>query len=377
LNISYWEQNAWFDDIDVLIIGSGIVGLNAALHLKKTSPRLKVLILERGMLPSGASTKNAGFACFGSPSELLDDLNKQNEELVFSLVEKRWKGLLRLRKNLGDKAISYEGLGGYEIFDDDKSFDACESRLTYLNKQLASICKSPKVYQHADKKIAVFGFKNTRHMLVNTAEGQIDTGKMMQALLQKVQSMGVLILNSIAVNGYQEHGKFVEVGCADGLKVRARKLLFATNGFATQLLPELDVKPARAQVLITGPIRGLKLKGAFHYDRGYYYFRNINDRVLLGGGRNLAFKTEETDRFGLTPKIQDKLEELLRTMILPGKTYQVERRWSGIMGIGEQKISIVKKISPSIYCAVRMGGMGVAIGSLVGEEAATLVNKSL
>jgi glycine/D-amino acid oxidase-like deaminating enzyme len=87
VNISYWEQNAWFDEIDVLIIGSGIVGLNAALHLKTKSPRLKVLILERGMLPSGASTKNAGFACFGSPSELLDDLAKM-KILSFHLSKK-------------------------------------------------------------------------------------------------------------------------------------------------------------------------------------------------------------------------------------------------------------------------------------------------
>jgi gamma-glutamylputrescine oxidase len=377
VNISYWEQNAWFDEIDVLIIGSGIVGLNAALHLKTKSPRLKVLILERGMLPSGASTKNAGFACFGSPSELLDDLAKQNEDLVFSLVEKRWKGLLRLRKNLGDKAISYEGLGGYEIFDDDSRFEACESKLAYLNKQLASICHSPNVYQLADKKIAGFGLKKTKHMLVNTAEGQIDTGKMMHALLTKVQSLGVLILNTSAVNTFAEQGKFVEVITGDGLKIRAEKLLFATNGFARQLLPELDVKPARAQVLITAPIKGLKLKGAFHYDRGYYYFRNINNRVLLGGGRNLAFQEEETDHFGLTSKIQNTLDELLRTLILPGKSFEVERRWSGIMGVGEQKTAIVKKISPRIFCAVRMGGMGVAIGSLVGEEAAALLNKNL
>ena len=41
------------------------------------------------------------------------------------------------------------------------------------------------------------------------------------------------------------------------------------------------------------------LKGAFHYDEGYVYFRNIDNRVLLGGGRNLA-KAETTDVFGTT-----------------------------------------------------------------------------
>src|SRR5438045_335528 len=105
MDLSYWEQECIFNNIDVTIIGSGIVGLSAALRLKKFRPELKVLVLERGVIPYGASSRNAGFACFGSPSELLDDLNKNGEDEVFSLVEKRWKGLKRLRENLGDEHL--------------------------------------------------------------------------------------------------------------------------------------------------------------------------------------------------------------------------------------------------------------------------------
>src|SRR6185369_8374728 len=102
MQLSYWEQESFFNHIDLLVIGGGIVGLNAAWHAKKIAPRLKVAVFERGSIPMGASTRNAGFACFGSPSELLDDLSRNSEEEVFSLVEKRWKGLSKLRKNLGD-----------------------------------------------------------------------------------------------------------------------------------------------------------------------------------------------------------------------------------------------------------------------------------
>ena len=73
MKLSFWELESYFKNIDIIIIGSGIVGLFAALHLKKTTPKLKIIVLERGVLPSGASTKNAGFACFGSASEILDD----------------------------------------------------------------------------------------------------------------------------------------------------------------------------------------------------------------------------------------------------------------------------------------------------------------
>ena len=42
-------------------------------------PKSKVLILERGIFPNGASTKNAGFATFGSLSEIISD-NKNQEQ---------------------------------------------------------------------------------------------------------------------------------------------------------------------------------------------------------------------------------------------------------------------------------------------------------
>lgn len=33
--LSFWEQKQYFTNIDVVIVGSGIVGLSAALSLKK------------------------------------------------------------------------------------------------------------------------------------------------------------------------------------------------------------------------------------------------------------------------------------------------------------------------------------------------------
>ena len=152
-----------------------------------------------------------------------------------------------------------------------------------------------------------------------------------------------------------------------------QKVAFATNGFSKQLLKE-DVKPARAQVLVTKPIKNLHIKGTFHLDEGYYYFRNIDHRILFGGGRNLDFQTEETTEFGQTALVQNKLEEILKKVILPTKAFEIDLRWSGIMGVGNQKKAIVKQLSNHIYCGIRLGGMGVAIGSIIGKELAELID---
>jgi glycine/D-amino acid oxidase-like deaminating enzyme len=368
MNYSYWELKEWFTNIDFTIVGSGIVGLNCALALKKKHPKAKVLILEKGMLPQGASTKNAGFACFGSLSEIIDDLNTHTEEEVFNLVDNRWKGLQLLRKNLGDKKIDFQHHKGFELCDSEDFFEDCLSKKQEINQLLKPIFKED-VFSVADN---IFNFKKVHHSyIVNNFEGQIDTGKMATQLLLKAQKSGIKILNNIVVESFVENGNNVNIK-TNRLDFYTKKLCIATNGFANKILNE-NVQPARAQVLITKPIKNLKIKGTFHLDKGYYYFRNIDNRILFGGGRNLDFKTEETAEFGETSIIQNELENILKETILPNTNFEVEHRWSGIMGVGDQKNAIVKQISNNVFCGVRLGGMGIAIGSLVGKELAELI----
>lgn len=370
MGLSYWEYKSWLSNIDFTIVGSGIVGLNTALKLKERFPKANILILERGFLPNGASTKNAGFACFGSLSEILDDLEIQSETDVVELVKKRIKGLEILRKNIGDKKLDFHMFGGYEFFfaDDLETHAHTISRIPKVNDLLRPVFKED-VFSVSENH---FGFRNIQEpMIFNKFEGQLDPGKMTGALLKKAQLEGIKILNGISVEEFSDNYNSVEVK-TDKFQFKTGKLLIATNGFASQLGIS-EVKPARAQVLITRPIKNLKLKGTFHIDKGYYYFRNIGDRILLGGGRNLDFKTEETIEMVQTELVQQRLENLLKTVILPETTFEIDRRWSGIMGVGNTKVPVLKQISKNVFCGVRLGGMGVAIGSLVGKELAELV----
>ncbi|MDR6968661.1 glycine/D-amino acid oxidase-like deaminating enzyme [Flavobacterium arsenatis] len=370
MNLSYWELKNWFTNVDYTIVGSGIVGLHTALRLREKFPESKILVLEKGMLPQGASTKNAGFACFGSLSEIIDDLRSHSEEEVINLIQKRWQGLQLLRKRLGDTTIDFKPYGGYELFlkNDENGFQECLSKMPFVNELLKPLFKADVFNKEIDR----FGFQNVNDYLIfNPFEAQIDTGNMMQALLKMAISQDILILNQQTVSSYNENANGVEVALAD-FTFQTKKLLFATNGFANSLTNGA-VKPARAQVLITQPIPNLDIKGTFHLDKGYYYFRNIGDRILFGGGRNLDFEGETTTELGQTEIIQNKLEQLLKEVILPNTDFRIEHRWSGIMGIGSSKNPIVEQISEHVYCGVRLGGMGVAIGSLIGTELAELV----
>ena len=370
INYSYWELKQYFTEFDLIVIGSGIVGLSSAISFINKNKKAKILILERGLLPNGASTKNAGFACFGSSSELLDDLSKNNSETVWETVLMRWQGLQILRKRLGDKGIDLNLWGGYELFDSKENKIKSLEKIKDLNKE---------IYQHLGLKNCFseypknnFGFKNTKGIILNKYEGQIDTGLMMQNLLLLAQKKGITVLNNIEIKAINDLGGKVELKSINGV-FKAKKVVVATNGFANELLKINNINPARAQVLITKPISQLKIKGTFHYQEGYYYFRNIKNRLLFGGGRNINLKKEETSEIGLNSKIQNHLEYLLKTMILPNTVFEIEHRWSGIMGVGNEKKPIIKPITNNVIAAVRMGGMGIAIGSKVGEIVAKIL----
>jgi glycine/D-amino acid oxidase-like deaminating enzyme len=315
MKLSFWELKNWFSNVDFTIVGSGIVGLHCALQLRERFPKSKILIIEKGELPQGASTKNAGFACFGSLSEIIEDLKTHSEEEVVQLIQKRWNGLQLLRQRVGDAVLDFKPYGGYELFlqNDETSYNECLQKLPFVNEILKPYFKSDVFSKEIDR----FDFKSIKeYLLFNPFEGQVDTGNMMQALLKLAYQEDIIIVNHQSVTAFTDNSDKVEV-FLDDFSFYTNKLFFATNGFA-ETLTHGEVKPGRAQVVITKPIPNLDIKGTFHLDKGYYYFRNFENRILFGGGRNLDFKTETTIEFETTSLIQNRLEQLLSEVILPG-----------------------------------------------------------
>jgi gamma-glutamylputrescine oxidase len=372
--LSYWERSTYIENVDFLIIGAGIVGYSCALEIKKNNPNSNVLILERGFLPTGASTKNAGFACFGSATELVDDLKRISESEVWDTVDMRWRGLQNLKQLIGISNLDLQVNGSWDLITNTEKNQQLETleKLDYLNTKTFEITGENNVYSIDTSIISKFGFKGVNSSFYNRLEGQINTGNMMTKFHQIITEKGIKCLFGIEVKKLESSNDKVHIETSIG-EIKAHKVAICTNGFAKQFLPDEDVKPARAQVIITKPINNLTLKGTFHYQQGYYYFRNIENRILLGGGRNLNFEGETTTDFGQTDQIQNSLKNLLNNVIIPNEKVEIDYNWSGIMGVGTTKKPIIQQIKPNISVGVRMGGMGVAIGSLVGQKVANIL----
>jgi glycine/D-amino acid oxidase-like deaminating enzyme len=185
----------------------------------------------------------------------------------------------------------------------------------------------------------------------------------------------VQIFTQTEIRSFQSLGETIKLITSHPFRFSTSQLLICTNAFTGNLLPDEDIIPARGQILLTSPIENLCWKGTFHSDEGFYYFRNLGKRVLLGGARNKAFDEERTTDMNTSDWIQSQLENYLNEVVLPHfkGQYIVENRWAGIMAMGSEKMPIVKEVQPNIFCCIRMSGMGVALAPIVAQQVAEMM----
>ncbi|WP_241330781.1 NAD(P)/FAD-dependent oxidoreductase [Chryseobacterium arthrosphaerae] len=366
---SVWELETFYRKRNIVIIGSGFSGLWTAIAVKEKYPEKSVLIIERNTIPLGASTRNAGFACFGSLTEVIADAQKMGWEKTLDLVKMRFDGLQKIRQYFKNSEIDFKLNGGYEILNNDEPLH----HIREVNQKLKSITGFEETYSLKQDKIKEFGLGKSPFLIENQCEGSLHSGKLLQKLLEKCHEIKVEFLFGTEVKSIEEQSDEIEVHLPDGISVKTDQLIYCTNAFSSEFLKNENIIPARGQILLTEPIDGLKLNGTFHYDEGFYYFRNLENRVLLGGGRNRDFKTEETTAFETTEFLQRHLEDFLKEVILAGKDVKIALRWSGIMAMGHEKTPIIKQISERQFCAVRLSGMGVALAPVMGEKIAELI----
>ena len=373
--LSYWEKEFSRTERDIIIIGGGIVGLQTAISIKALSPELNVLVVDKGQGKFGASTKNAGFACFGSPTELLADIETVGLEKAMNTVQQRWKGLHRMKETLPAASISFQQHGGYEIFleGEEKVYEKVLDKVAFLNKEIQQITGLHDTFSVEDEKVSQMGNSDVLHMVYNPYEGQLHPALMIQGLTAKAMAVGVTITNGVSIKQILPLEQKVELTDNEGNKWKATYVVVATNGFTLRLLPEIDLYPVRNQVIITEDIPSLPFKGTFHYHEGYVYFRNVGNKVLIGGGRHVDKEGEQTDSFGEHHDILIYLQDFLSQHLLPGKSINIHHRWSGILGMGQAKEPLLEFVSPNVLAAGRLGGMGVALGWELGSKAASLI----
>ena len=110
MNPSIWELETFYRKRDVIIIGAGFTGLWTAISIKEKFPEKSVLVIERSAIPIGASTRNCGFACFGSLTEIISDVEKMSWQKTLELVTMRFEGMQKIKTYFKADTIDLENV---------------------------------------------------------------------------------------------------------------------------------------------------------------------------------------------------------------------------------------------------------------------------
>lgn len=375
--LSFWEKDVLKPQYDVIILGAGFSGLWLAYFLKNEHKDLKICILDAAIYPIGASTKNAGFACFGSASEILKNINEIGEDKTYELTKKRFEGVQIIKNSFGIEA-EFDDCLSYELFDNQLDYENIGSKLNYINEFLEPFINSKNHFKVKNDILNTFGFKGFTNAISNNNEGGIQPVKLLEALKKNLMAAGVNIFFNIDIQDIDHsNSEKVHIQTANFGIFETRHLSVCTNAFTSKSFPEVKVKPGRGQVIITEKIPDLKIKGTFHFDEGYYYFREYDSRILLGGGRNLDFEAETTFSQENSSFITDKLLEILKNKILPNHSFKIEHSWSGTMAFNESHAPVSELKSRNLSFSVAMNGMGVALAPALGKDLASLIINQL
>lgn len=372
---SYWEHKG-FGNADWVVVGAGLVGLQSARRIKETFPNSRVMVFDEHAVGNAASLRNAGFACFGSAGEMLDEINRTSEMDAVALYEKRYLGIQNLLNRYGSQKIGFESSGGLEVFSLSDSDEAQKviSGLNELNGLLKSV--------HGEvsfelKDTTATGMQVLSEGVFAPLEGGLQSHLLYHVVRQDALASGVEIYEGLQVLDWEDHPELVRVHLNNGMRIDCQRLLICTNGFSRRLISDLAVAPARGQVFVTQLFDELPFKGIYHANMGYIYFRELGNRLLIGGARNLDFVGESTMEMEVTDAFRIYLKNYLETVVLPGKEVSFDYEWSGVMGMDENRNPIVGWHSNRVCLAVRMGGMGVALSSWVADEVVRVVRGDL
>jgi glycine/D-amino acid oxidase-like deaminating enzyme len=400
---SYWEKERMIGPWDFVIIGAGVTGLNAAIELKRQKPKLRVLVLEAKNSGAVASSRSAGFLCLGSPSEQMLTLEALGEAAWLHWTAAKWAGIQRLLRLLGSKSMMYRRVKAFEIVPppgafrrSDTDLDRVAQSLQEMNALMQRVDSHPLPFRSErkrDKATEVplpfpyygepirlktqqgWGMDSTLALPI-AFEGQVHPMLLVDSLKRYATNLGIQLLNGFPVESLGPVGEDLQDIFLDNqLIIKSKNIIICTNALTNALLPTPQVIPQRGQVLVSAPIPGgipERLKGNFHGDAGYLYYRNLgNDRLLLGGARNLDFQGEQTDRWAENPAITQHLTDYaLQVLGLKAEGLVWEQAWSGTMGFTPSGIPHLQALGTHRWLVAGMNGMGMALGPEMGRRVA-------
>jgi gamma-glutamylputrescine oxidase len=363
MTVSFWqaEGNQPVREVDFLVVGGGVVGCATAFFARQAG--YEVVITEKADIALGASGRNAGFMITGLDSYYHRAVEKYGEAVSREMwdLSRYTINFWRERVKDANGAVRFVNCGSHLLSESAEEAADIETAARALDQ--AGI----DIQFHSGDPLGR-GYFNA---IENPHDAAVQPVELAQAVLK--QSGAELITNNEIYRIEQTQPELVTVYTRNWI-FKARYVMLCTNAYSAQIDPYFEGKiiPTRGQVLVTEPLPEPVLNTCGYSDYGYMYYRSTFDnRLLIGGGRNRHFDTENnTSDDRITAGVQGTLEAYLK-QFFPDVTVPVARRWAGIMGFSADGLPLAGVLpdKPRVGFAAGFTGHGLSLGAGTAERA--------
>ncbi len=325
---------------DVLVIGGGIAGVSLLHHLGR--PGLGAVLVERTRLAAGASGRNAGF--------LLAGIAASYAEAVRTYGRDQARGIWQLTSENHDAML--EAVAGQQV-----------GHVRGGSAVLASGPDEARQLEESEQLLREDGFDaqwDGQRMII-ARDGGVNPSALVAALARRAHPLAIREGVNVTALDAGRNGVTVHAG---GGECHASAVILATNAYTPQLVPQVAIRPTRAQILATEPIAKSVSDMPTYSHYGYRYWRQLaTGQVLVGGWRDTALDVEVGYDERTTPEIQAHLAKQLNRL---GAVGTVTHRWAGTMGFTESGLPLVGPVDgmPNVYICAGFNGHGLGFAFL-------------
>lgn len=362
---------------DVVIIGGGFTGLNAALHLAQAGVGATVLEAER--VGFGASGRNGGFCCLGGG--MLDDAaldRKFGREERLGWRQAELAAIRQVEDFITIRGVDVDrhSQGETQLAHRPRDFDEMRGKLDYYAENYGVTARLTEKADLAAEGLNA-GFEGAITVPIGFG---LNPRKYITALAQAAEEAGAVIYqNSPALDVTRRDGAF-DVTTPTG-RIRAERVIIATNGYSSEDLPPwlaARYMPTQSGVIVTRPLTEAELSAQGWtsrqacYDSRHllHYFRLMPDNRMLFGVRGGLLSNPPSEARALRRARAD-----FEAMFPAWRDVETPHGWSGMVCIARNRMPFVGEVpdQPGMFAGLCYHGNGVAMASYSGALLADLV----
>ncbi|MEP6547096.1 MAG: FAD-binding oxidoreductase [Gammaproteobacteria bacterium] len=354
---------------DVVVLGGGIAGCSAALHLAKRGYR--VALLEARIVGYGASGRSGGQTIFGlatSQKALIDQVGRDDARHLFDLSI---EALDLTQSLISEYAIDCDYQANHvHVATKPRHLLELEDWVRELHEDYGYT--STRLLDRDELQAHV---RSDRYLggLIDSRSGHLHPLKFTQGVARAAEAAGVEIFENSEVLRYDD-GPEVIVHTAQG-KVRCAHLVLCGNAYTGAVAPALArrILGVGTYIVATEPLDEERLHSLLPSNAAIAdinwildYFRRSADHRLLFGGR-VSYSAVQPPR--LAESMRHRMLRIFPTLA----DVKVAYAWGGYLDITMSRAPDFGRLSANVFYLQGFSGHGMTLTGLAGKLVAEAI----